>query len=214
MICGVSMVVDGMTGVGKTSLMNVLVKELSLKPYNEIFRDENDLLGKYYNDGSKWCFPMQLSFMNNRYGQYKEACELGNAVMDRSIYSDPIFASLYYKTGEMEPEEYFVYKSIFRTLVDSLDPPGLVVYLDVSAEEAIRRIKQRGREDELKMPQSYWKNLHEVYTEYYKNYQLSPLLRIDVNDKDFVNNASDRAPIVSVVREWVEKIGLGSSVAI
>lgn len=202
---GVGVVVDGMTGVGKTSLMELMVGEFGFKPFIEIFRDENDLLGKYYNEGRRWCFPMQLSFLNNRYSQYKEACQLGKAIMDRSIYSDPIFASLYHKTGDMEPEEYFVYKSLFGTLVDSLEPPELVVYLEVSADEAIRRIQLRGREDELKMPLSYWKNLHEVYTEYYNNYQLAPLLRINVEKMDFVNNPEDRLEILKVIREWYGK---------
>jgi len=79
---------------------------------------------------------------------FSEACQMGNAIMDRSIYSDPIFARLYYETGDMEPEEYFIYQSLFGTLVESLDPPELVVYLDVSADEAVRRIQNRGREDE------------------------------------------------------------------
>lgn len=199
---GVSMVIDGMTGVGKTSLLNILVEELKLKPYHEIFRDKNDLLGKFYNEGSRWCFPMQISFLNNRFSQYREACDLGEAVMDRSIYSDPIFAELYYQTGSMEAEEYWVYKSLFNNLVESLDPPRLVVYLDVSAEEAIRRIKLRAREDELKVPDSYWRKLHEVYTDYYDNYRLSPLLRVDVNGLDFVNNESHRREVLQIVREW------------
>ncbi len=199
---GVRVVVDGMTGVGKTSLMEILVKEFGFKPYSEIFRDENNLLGKYYSEGRRWCFPMQLSFLNNRYNQYKEACQMGNAIMDRSIYSDPIFAQLYYKIGDMEPEEYFIYQSLFGTLVESLDRPELVVYLDVSADEAIRRIQHRGREDELKMPHSYWRNLHEVYTDYYSHYQLSPLLRINVKEMDFVNNQKDREEIIGIITVW------------
>lgn len=199
--CGVSMVVDGMTGVGKTSMMEILARKFNLRPYSEIFRDENDLLGKYYNHGKRWCFPMQISFMNNRYAQYKEACRLGNAIMDRSLYSDPIFANLYYKNGDMEPEEYFVYKSLFRNLVESLEPPGLVIYLDVSAEEAVRRIKKRGREDELKVADSYWYNLHEVYNQYYSKFKLSPILRIDVNHRDFVHNQADREAVVAMVND-------------
>jgi deoxyadenosine/deoxycytidine kinase len=199
---GVRLVVDGMTGVGKTSLMNVLVKDMGFTPYEEIFRDENNLLGKYYNEGSRWCFPMQLSFLNNRYAQYKEACEIKNAIMDRSIFTDPIFAGLYYKIGDMEPEEYYVYKSIFRTLIGSLEPPELVVYLDVSSEEAIRRIKLRGREDELKVSDSYWRHLYDGYTEYYNSYQLSPILKIDVNEMDFANSEDDRNSIVNMVKNW------------
>lgn len=201
---GVSMVIDGMTGVGKSSLLDILVDELDLRPYREIFRDENDLLGKFFNQGSRWCFPMQISFLNNRYGQYKEAGRLKNTIMDRSIYSDPIFADLYHKTGTMEPEEYYVYKSLFRSLVEALKPPRVVVYLDVTAEEAIKRIKQRGREDELKMPESYWRDLHQVYTQYYDNYRLSPLLRVDVTGLDFVNNSEHRRSVVKIIKDWYQ----------
>ncbi|MDO9535987.1 MAG: deoxynucleoside kinase [Bacillota bacterium] len=201
-----NVVVDGMTGVGKTSLSGLLARKFNLQTFEEIFRDENDLLGKYFKEGKKWCFPMQVSFLNNRYQQYKEACKIPNAIMDRSIYSDPIFAELYYKKGDMKPEEYFVYKSLFRSLVDSLKPPKLVIYLDVSLDEVIRRIKMRGRNDELNMPDSYWRDLLETYTLYYDNYKLSPLLKINVNDLDFVNNPRNTSKIVEVFKDWFNSV--------
>lgn len=88
---------------------------------------------------------------------------IGNAIMDRSIFSDPIFANLYFENGDMETEEYFVYKSLFHNLTASLIAPKLVVYLDVSDDEAIRRIRLRGREDELGMQKGYWRQLHSGY---------------------------------------------------
>lgn len=200
---GVSIVVDGTTGVGKTSLIDILVERLDLKPYKEIFRDENNLLGKFFDEGNRWCFPMQISFLNNRYSQYQEACELENAIMDRSIYSDPIFADLYHKTGDMQPEEFYVYKSLFHSLISSLDPPKLVIYLDVSADEAIRRVKLRGREDELKMPDSYWRKLHDVYSQYYDNYKASPLLRINVDKLDFVKHEADCEFVINTIKNYL-----------
>lgn len=201
----ITVVIDGMTGVGKTSLLKIIAQELNLIPYEEIFRDENDLLGKFFTEGKEWCFPMQISFLNNRYVQYKEALKLGNVVMDRSIYSDPIFASFYYKSGDFKPEEYYVYKSLFNNLIDSLVPPSIVIYLSVSADEAIRRIKKRGREDELQVSDSYWKALHNEYTDYYKNYRLSPLLKIEVDNLDFVNNLKDKEFIVNKVINTIRK---------
>ena len=197
---GVSIVVDGTTGVGKTSLIDILVARLDLKPYKEIFRDENNLLGKFFDEGNRWCFPMQISFLNNRYSQYQEACELKNAIMDRSIYSDPIFADLYHNTGDMQPEEFYVYKSLFHNLISSLDPPKLVIFLDVSADEAIRRVKLRGREDELKMPDSYWRKLHDVYSQYYDNYKASALLRINVDKLDFVKHEADCEFVINTIK--------------
>jgi len=195
----ITVVIDGMTGVGKTSFLKIIAARLNLVPYEEIFRDENDLLGKFFTEGKEWCFPMQISFLNNRFVQYKEALKLGKVIMDRSIYSDPIFASFYYKSGDFKPEEYYVYKSLFNNLIESLKPPSIVIYLNVSAEEAMRRIKKRGRPDELMVAESYWRALHQEYSDYYQNYRLSPLLTIDVDSLDFVNNLKDQEFIVSTV---------------
>lgn len=200
-----TVVIDGMTGVGKTSLLKIIAAKLNLVPYEEIFRDENDLLGKFFTAGKEWCFPMQISFLNNRFIQYKEALKLGNVVMDRSIYSDPIFASFYYKSGDFKPEEYYVYKSLFNNLIESLKPPSIVIYLSVSAEEAMRRIKKRGRSDELQVSDSYWRALHDEYSKYYKKYRLSPLLTINVDSLDFVNNLSDQESIVRTVLSTVKQ---------
>lgn len=121
--------------------------------------------------------------------------------MDRSIYSDPIFAEFYYKSGDFKPEEYYVYKSLFNNLIESLQPPSVVIYMNVSAEEAIRRITKRGREDELKVSNSYWTALHKAYTEYYSNYRLSPLLTIDVDNLDFVNRLQDREEVLNIIEK-------------
>lgn len=208
---GVSIVIDGMTGVGKTSLVDILIKEFNFIPYKEIFRDENNLLGKYHVEGKEWCFPMQLSFLNNRYNQYKEASLLDNTIMDRSIYSDPIFASLYHKIGHLKPEEYIVYKEVYDSLVNSLKTPKLVICLEVSPHEAIKRIKARGRSDELCVHDSYWEGLHKVYNDYYSNYSLAPLLRINVNDYDFVNNKQDRNDILTLIKAWYKDNNLADA---
>lgn len=205
---GVNIVVDGTTGVGKTSLIKVLTEEFELIAYNEIFRDDNNLLGRFFNEGNRWCFPMQVSFLNNRYMQYIEASNIQNSIMDRSIYSDPIFADMYLQDGNMSAEEHSVYKALFNSLASSLTPPGLVIYLDVTAEEAIRRINTRGREDELLMPEEYWKNLHECYTNYYRHYKSSSILTLDVTHLDYVNNKKDRDLVINQVSQFLKNCDL------
>lgn len=201
----VQLVVDGMTGVGKTTLVEILADEFDLKPFNEIFEDENKLLHKFFYNRERWCFPMQVNFLNHRFKQYKTASLLNSAVMDRSIYSDNIFAEMYREIGYLTPEEYNVYQSLLNNMLEHLTPPQLVVYLRVSAREAIRRIRKRGRHDELEVEDSYWKRLHGFYEKHYSDYNLSDLLVIEVDDYDFVKFKNHRKMIVGEVsKKWEE----------
>ncbi|MCF8011192.1 MAG: deoxynucleoside kinase [Clostridiales bacterium] len=201
----VQLVVDGMTGVGKSTLVKILADEMDLVPFTEIFEDENNLLHKFFHDRERWCFPMQINFLNHRFRQYKEAAELGSGIMDRSVYSDNIFARMYREIDYMTPEEYNVYHSLLYNMIEHLDPPRLIIYLRVDAEEAIRRIKHRGRKDELEVEDGYWRKLHQFYEENYYNYKLGNIMTIDANNLDFVKYEEHRQYIISTVKnKWNE----------
>lgn len=203
----VQIVVDGVTGVGKTTLVNILAKELELEVFEEIFRDKYDLLGRFFVNRDKWAFPMQMCFLNNRFNQYKEAAELNNAIMDRSIYSDKIFALMYKEQGYLSKEEYYVYESIYNTLIDQVNPPVLMVYLKVSTKEATRRIRRRGREDELQVENAYWEKLNIFYEENYKIFDKSPLLTIDVTDINIIKSEEDKKNIISKIeKNWKDSL--------
>lgn len=199
----VQIVVDGMTGVGKTTLVNILAEELNLVPFTEIFEDENKLLSKFFHDRERWCFPMQVNFLNHRFRQYKEAAKMNCAIMDRSIYSDNIFARMYKEVGYMSLEEYNVYHALLYNMLEHLTPPRLTIYLSVSAQEAIRRIRKRGRPDELEVEDAYWRKLHRFYEEHYRSYKLGNMLAVNANDLDFVKYKDHRQQVVDMVkRKW------------
>ncbi len=205
----VQIVVDGMTGVGKTTLVHMLAEELDLVPFEEIFKDENNLLHKFFYERERWCFPMQINFLVHRFRQYKEASRLNSAVMDRSIFSDPIFARMYREVGYMTQEEYNVYENLLENLLEHLELPYLVVYLRVEAKEAIRRIRKRGRPDELGVEDAYWRRLHRFYEENYRSYP-GELLIIDANDLDFVKYREHRRKIIQAVRDKWETLTGGT----
>ena len=196
----VQIIIDGMTGVGKTTLVEILAKEFDLVPFDEIFEDENQLLHKFFHNREKWAFPMQINFLNHRFRQYKQACLLNSAIMDRSIYSDNIFALMYKELSYFTPEEYRVYFDLLQNMLEHISPPMLIVYLRVSAKEAIRRIRKRGRSDELEVEDNYWRKLCSFYDETYKFYT-GNLLVIDVDELDFVRFKDHRARIISKIRE-------------
>jgi len=198
---GVEIVVDGVTGVGKTSLVRIISEEFNFSPFNEMFDDENRLLHKFFYDRPKWAFPMQTNFLTNRFKQYRKAMQTGHAVMDRSIYSDRIFARMYLEYGYLSHEEYDVYNNLLNALLEQVEPPKLLVYLRVNTDEAIRRIHRRGRPDELEVEREYWDHLNQFYERNYENFNLGKLLVLQVDDLDYVHRPEDRQYMVDQIRK-------------
>lgn len=203
---GVQIVVDGVTGVGKSSLVKIIAEEFQLKPFNEMFEDENRLLNKFFHDRAKWAFPMQTNFLTNRFKQYRQAMKVGNAVMDRSIYSDKIFARMYLEYGYLKPEEYAVYKNLLDTMLEHVTPPHLLVYLQVDTDEAVRRIHRRGREDEVDVEWEYWDTLNRFYENNYREFDLGGLLPIKVDKLDYVHRPEDREFMVNKIRKVLQAL--------
>ncbi|SHG51756.1 Deoxyadenosine/deoxycytidine kinase [Thermosyntropha lipolytica DSM 11003] len=208
----VTIVVDGVTGVGKSSLVKILSEEFDLKPFSEMFEDENMLLHKFFHDRAKWAFPMQTNFLTNRFRQYRQAMKVGRAVMDRSIYSDRIFARMYLEYGYLNPEEYAVYNNLLNVLLDYVTPPQLMVYLRVNTDEAVRRIRKRGRPDELEVEYEYWDTLNKFYEAHYQNFDSTNLLILQVDELDYVNRPEDREYVLNRIRQalnmkGVQKVG-------
>lgn len=203
---GVQVVVDGVTGVGKSSLVKIIAEEFGFIPFSEMFEDENRLLHKFFHDREKWAFPMQTNFLTNRFRQYQEAMRCGKAVMDRCIYSDRIFAQMYLAQGYLKPEEYAVYENLLQALLEHCQPPRLMIYLKVSTDEAIRRIRKRGRPDELEVEREYWDMLNRFYSSNYEGYNASDLLVIEVEGLDYVHRERDREFMVKTIASALEKV--------
>lgn len=198
-------VVDGVVGVGKTTLMNILVEEFGYTAFLEPVVD-NPILDKFYYDRKRYSFPLQIFFLNNRFRSIKEASLIDKAVLDRSIYGDLIFAKLLVENNEMDEEEYNIYTDLFENMVEHLCPPKLMIYLETSVDEAIKKINKRGRDYEMVVEKDYWLRLNEQYTEYFKDYNISPLLKINVDSLDFENNPKDREYVLGLIKDALNKI--------
>lgn len=202
----VEIVVDGVTGVGKSSLVRIISEEMGLKPFDEMFDDEYRLLHKFFHDREKWAFAMQVNFLTNRFKQYRYAMKVGRAVMDRSIYSDKIFAMMYLNHKYLSPEEYAVYNNLLNTFLDHVRVPKLMIYLRVDTDEAIRRIHRRGRPDEMEVEREYWDMLNQFYEKNYEDYKLGQLLMLNVDHLDYVHKPQDRAFILQEISQAIQTI--------
>ncbi|KAB8125931.1 deoxynucleoside kinase [Gracilibacillus oryzae] len=197
--------IDGVVGAGKTTLMDIIVKDLGYTPFEEPVVN-NPILDKFYYDRERYSFPLQVFFLNERFNHIKNASKIKKAVLDRSIYGDVIFAKMLKDGGEMSEEEFNIYLSLFKNMIEHCEPPELMIYLEISLEEAVRRITRRGRSYEIDTEIAYWERLNKEYTEYFQAYHASPLLKINVDQLNFENNPSDREYVLTTIKKKLQTL--------
>lgn len=203
--------IDGVVGVGKSTLMDIFTKEKGYMPFEEPVVN-NPILDKFYYDRERYSFPLQIFFLNERFKHIKKASVQEKAVLDRSIYGDLIFAKMLKDNGEMSEEEFNIYLDLFHNMIEHCKAPALMIYLEVSPEEAMRRIAKRGRDYEQVVESEYWINLNNNYREYFTEYSFSPVLTINVDNRDFENNPEDRAYVMKQIDDKLAELGLEKSV--
>ncbi len=197
-------VIEGVVGVGKSSLMHLLGAQ-GYEEFEEPVVD-NPILDKFYYDRKRYSFPLQVFFLNKRFEHIKKTNNFKNAVMDRSIYGDAIFARMLNLNDEMSDEEFGIYQELLENMLEHVRAPKLMVFLEVSVDEAMRRIQKRGRDYELIVERDYWQNLNDEYHDYFDQYSLSPVLRINVDNLDFENNEDDKAHVLGLIEEKIKEI--------
>lgn len=199
----VRIVVDGMTASGKSTLVNLLAAELNLTIMPEMFEDPFELLPRYAYD-PKWCLPMQLNFLITRYSQYLVAAESDNYILDRSIFSDKVYADLYFHMGHLNQEQYSSYVNLHDSLIRNVPKPECMVFLTCPFEEIMRRIYKRGREFEIHQGENYWRALYEAYTRHIDRMMAANAagnnLLINSEELNFADKADDRQKLVSRIR--------------
>jgi deoxyadenosine/deoxycytidine kinase len=191
--------IEGPIGVGKTSLVKLLGKELSARIILEQF-EENPFLADFYDDPERFAFQTQLYFLLQRYQQQQELRQVdifhNLLVTDYMFVKDRLFASL-----NLNEKEMALYETVANLLERNVINPDLVIYLQADNDTLMKNISNRKRSFEKNMSKDYIDALNQVYNEYFFRYQDTPLLIINTNNIDFVNNKKDLAEIINVVRK-------------
>ncbi len=198
--------VEGTVGSGKTSLIEKITSLCKCKPFYELSdRMIEDMLVRFYHDRKRWAFTLQILFLTSRFEQIKEASRIERAILDRSIFGDVVFAKMLHRYGDMGGHELSVYERLYRSLIDSINPPYLMVYVRISTDLAVKRIKQRGRDYELIVEREYWENLNREYEKYFSSYNRSPLVIINADKYDWVRNEEDGFYLANKVKNLIER---------
>lgn len=194
--------VAGTVGVGKSTMTKALAKALGFRTSFEKV-DGNPYLENFYKDFERWSFHLQIYFLAERFKEQKRMFEYGGGfVQDRSIYEDTgIFAKMHYEKGTMSPTDYETYTSLFEAMVMTpyFPHPDLLIYLEGSLEEVVKRIQERGREMEKNTPISYWQEMYERYSEWIDNFNACPVLRINIGDYDLLRDEHSIEPILAKI---------------
>lgn len=191
--------IEGPIGVGKTSLARIIVNELGFKGIYELSY-KNPYLNDFYNDIERYSFPIQIEFLVNRFRQWKLIQDTReNLVCDYFFYKDEIFAQM-----NLREEDIRLYRRIYNQMLKHIKPPDYVVYLSASPEVLIERIEKRGRVYERSIKYEYLSNLYNHYEDYMNKYSLSPVLKIEVGNLDYVNKIEDRRYMLLLIKNFIK----------
>jgi deoxyadenosine/deoxycytidine kinase len=186
--------VEGVIGVGKTTLTTMLGDTLSAKVVLEKF-EENPFLKDFYRDPDRYAFQTQIFFLLTRYKQQRELFQADLfhrfLVTDYIFEKDKIFAYL-----NLQDEELKLYETLVSSIEHSIPTPDLVVYLQSSVTRLMTNIKRRARSYESEMSDQYIKDLNEAYNYFFFRYKSTPLLIVNSTEIDFVNNREEYEDLV------------------
>jgi deoxyguanosine kinase len=178
--------IEGVIGVGKTTLARMLADQLGARLVLEKF-EENPFLPNFYKDPEHYAFQTQIFFLLSRYRQQQELFQAdlfhSHIVSDYIFEKDKIFAYLTLRDDELK-----LYENLLVAIEKTIPPPDLVIYLQSSNDRLMTNIKKRGREMEKYMSDEYIKELNEAYNYFFFRYKSAPLLIVKATDIDFVNN--------------------------
>ncbi len=201
-------VIEGNIGAGKTTLAKKFANEYNAQFIPEDFA-ENPFLPKFYKNPEKYSFPLELSFLADRFHQLNK--EIRNRDLFKSfVISDYYFTkSLIFARNTLSEDEYSLYRRIFDIIYTSLPKPDLYVYLYLDIHNLMKNIKKRGRNYERDIKPEYLDKIQKGYFEYMKQHREKyKFLVIDTNKINFVKNITDYDKIKDVILNKEYKTGI------
>lgn len=189
--------IEGVIGVGKTSLAKKLSERLNAKLILENFED-NPFLEKFYNDPVSYAFHTQMYFLMSRYKQLQEIKQIDMFheyyVADYIFEKDKIFAYL-----NLQDDELKLYEKIVSLIERTIVVPDLIIYLQSNLERLMQNIRHRDRDIEKEIKESYIKDLNEGYNYFFFRYKATKVMIVNSAEIDFVNNENDFENLIAEI---------------
>ncbi|MET2983769.1 2-amino-4-hydroxy-6-hydroxymethyldihydropteridine diphosphokinase [Aureibaculum conchae] len=190
--------IEGNIGAGKSTLAKMIGHDFNAKLVLERFAD-NPFLPKYYEDMERYAFPLEMSFLADRYQQLSDDLAQFDLFKNFIVSDYYIFKSLIFAQVSLSNEEYKLYRRIFDVMYKEITKPDLYVYLYQNTESLLENIKKRGRDYEQNIQQEYLEKIHRGYANFIKTEQDLNTLIIDVSEMDFEKNTEDYQKIIGLI---------------
>ena len=195
--------IEGNIGAGKTTLAEKIAQDFNAKTVFERFAD-NPFLPKFYKDQNRYAFPLEMSFLADRYQQLSDDLAQFDLFKDFIVADYHIFKSLIFAKVTLQDDEFRLYKTLFDIIYKEMPKPDLYVYLYQNTDRLLQNIKRRGRSYEQEIPADYLDKINKGYLDYITTQTNLNVLIIDVSDRDFVKNQSDYMFILDEIRKKME----------
>lgn len=194
---------EGNIGAGKTTLVHKIASDFNAKTVLERFAD-NPFLPKFYKDQNRYAFPLEMSFLADRYQQLADDLAQFDLFKDFIVADYHIFKSLIFAKITLAEDEYRLYRNLFDIIYKEMPKPDLYIYLYQNTDRLLQNIKKRGRNYEQNIEAIYLEKINNGYLEYIKSQSDLNVLIIDVSDRDFVKKHED---YIYILEEIQKKIG-------
>ena len=194
--------IEGNIGAGKTTLATKIAEDCNAKLILERFAD-NPFLPKFYKDQNRYAFPLEMSFLADRYQQLSDDLAQFDLFKDFIVADYHIFRSQIFAKVTLQEDEFRLYKTMFDIMYKEMPKPDLYVYLYQNTDRLLANIRKRGRSYEQDISTNYLEKINQGYLDYIKSQTDINALIIDISELDFVKNQEDYIYILNEIQNKI-----------
>jgi deoxyguanosine kinase len=194
--------IEGNIGAGKTTLCKMIAEDFNAKLVLERFAD-NPFLPKFYDDQARYAFPLEMSFLADRYQQFTDDTSQFDLFKSFMVSDYDIFKSLIFANITLQKEEFNLYRKVFNFMYKEVRKPQIYLYLYQNTERLLANIKKRGRDYEQNIDAAYLEKINKGYLDFIKGHPNQNSMILDLSDLDFVNKKSDYESILEQLDERI-----------
>lgn len=193
--------IEGNIGAGKTTLATKISEDFNAKLILERFA-ENPFLPNFYEDQTRYAFPLEMSFLADRYQQFTEDTNQLDLFKSFMVSDYDIYKSLIFAKVTLQQNEFDLYRKVFNFMYKEVKKPRIYVYLYQTTERLLQQIKQRGRAYEQNIELSYLERINRGYFDFLKTYPKENQLIINVSELDFVSFEKDYETVLTKIEDF------------